>query len=80
MNYLKIAGFSTKRTDDKLYIKYGIIKQVDYYIPVERINSLIIKQTFIARVFHKYMVEIINIGMGDEVRIIQIALEITFLK
>ncbi len=66
MNYLKIAGFSTKRTDDKLYIKYGIIKQVDYSIPVERINSLIIKQTFIARVFHKYMVEIINIGMGDE--------------
>lgn len=64
--YLKMANFATKRSDDKLYIKYGIIKQVDYSIPVSRINSVIIKQSFIARILHKYSVEIVNIGLGDE--------------
>lgn len=64
--YFKMYGFSAKRDGDKIYIKYGLFKQVDYSIPVKTINAVVVNQTLIARIFKKYSVEIVNVGMGDE--------------
>ncbi|MCR5736816.1 MAG: PH domain-containing protein [Eubacterium sp.] len=64
--YLKYAEFATKRTDNKIYIRYGKIKRVEYSIPVEKVNGIVIRQTFMARIFKKYSAELINVGMGDE--------------
>ena len=64
--YLKMYGFSVKREKDKIYLKYGLFKQIDFSVPVDKINSIIVHQTFLARIFHKYSVEIVNVGMGDD--------------
>lgn len=64
--YLKLYGFSVRRDNDKIYLKYGLFKQTDFSIPVDKINAIIIHQTFLARILRKYSVEIVNVGMGDD--------------
>ena len=54
------------RNENKLYIRYGILKKVNYTIPAEKISALKLKQTFFARLTGRYTAEIINIGMGDD--------------
>ena len=39
---------------------------MEYTIPVDKIQALVIRQSLVARIFHRYKAEIINIGMGDE--------------
>lgn len=65
-SYFKLYGFSAYRDMDKIYIKYGLFKQFDYAVPVDKINAVIIHQTLLARMLHKYSVEIVNVGMGDD--------------
>lgn len=64
--FIKYYDFSIKRKEDKLYLKYGLLKKVKYTIPVDKINGIKINQTLIARLKKRYIVEIINIGLGDE--------------
>lgn len=64
--FVKLYGFMSKRDGDRIYIKYGLFKRVNYAIPVDKINAIIIHQTLIARVFHKYTAELVNVGMDDE--------------
>ena len=64
--FIKYYDFSIKRRDDKLYLRYGLLKKVKYTIPVDKINGIKINQTLIARLKKRYIVEIINIGIGDE--------------
>lgn len=64
--FIKYYNFSIKRKDDKLYLRYGLLKKVKYTIPVDKINGIKINQTLIARLKKRYIVEIINIGIGDE--------------
>lgn len=64
--FIKYYNFSIKRRDDKLYLRYGLLKKVKYTIPVDKINGIKINQTLIARLKKRYIVEIINIGIGDE--------------
>lgn len=64
--FVKLYGFMIKREEDRIYIKYGLFKRVNYAIPIDKINAVIIHQTLIARIFHKYTAEIVNVGMDDE--------------
>ena len=64
--FLKYYGFRVKRHGDKIYMQYGFFKKINYTIPVDKINSVFIKQSAIARFYKKYCVDIVNIGMGDE--------------
>lgn len=65
-NYIKMFNFSVRREGDKIGIKYGMLKQVEFSVPVDKINAIVIYQTFIARMFKKYSAEMVNVGMGDE--------------
>lgn len=64
--YFKMCGFTVKRNKNKIYMKYGLFKQVDFSIPVDMVNAVVIHQTMIARIFRKYSAEMVNVGMGDE--------------
>ena len=64
--FLRYLEFSIERKDDKVYLQYGIIKRVTYSIPVEKINAVRLNQTMIARLAKRYMVEVINVGMGND--------------
>ena len=65
-DFVRYYDFRAKRLDDKIYIKYGFLKKVEYTIPVDKIQALKIRQSFLARIGHRYMAEIVNVGMGDD--------------
>lgn len=65
-DFVRYFDFRVKRRNDKLYIKYGILKKVEYTVPVSQIQALRIRQTPVARAARRYMAELINVGMGDE--------------
>lgn len=65
-NILKMYDFKVRRENNKIHIKYGLYNRVDFAIPVNKINAIVIHQTFIARIFRKYSAEIINVGINDD--------------
>ncbi len=65
-DFIRYYHFRVARKDGRLYIRYGFLKRVEYTIPVDKIQALKIHQSFVARMGHRYMAEIVNIGMGDE--------------
>lgn len=65
-DFVRYYNFRAKRSKDKIHIRYGVLKKVEYTVPVDKIQALKIRQSFIARLAGKYMAEIVNIGMGDD--------------
>lgn len=65
-DFVKYYDFRVKRRGDRLYIRYGLLKKMEYTIPVDKIQALKINQSFVARISGRYMAEIVNVGMGDE--------------
>lgn len=63
--FIQMYGFRATREKDKIYLNYGLFRKVNYTIPVDKINGIVVKQTLIARIFRRYSVELINVGMGD---------------
>lgn len=63
---IKYWDFQIERKDDKLVLNYGLTKKVNYSIPVDKIQAIVLKQSFLARVFKCYMVEVVNVGMNDD--------------
>lgn len=64
--FIKFYNFKAARIKDKLYLQYGLFKKVNYTIPTDKINAIHIKQSFLARLFGMYTIELINVGMGDD--------------
>lgn len=65
-DFIRYFDFGVKRRKDELYIRYGVLKKVEYTIPVDKIQALKIRQTLIARAMGMCMAELINVGMGDD--------------
>lgn len=65
-SFFDYGDFKVAREQDKIYLKYGLLKKVEYTLPIEKMNGLVIKQTLIARLIGRYIIEVINIGSGDE--------------
>lgn len=64
--FIRYYNFRVCRMADRLYIRYGFFKKVNYTIPVDKINALKLTQSPFARITGRYMAEIINVGMGDD--------------
>lgn len=65
-DFVRYYDFRAKRRGDKIYIRYGFFKKVEYTVPVDKIQALRMKQSFVARLGKRYMAEIVNVGMGDD--------------
>ena len=65
-DFIRYYDFRAKRRGDKIYIRYGFLKKVEYTIPVDKIQALKVRQSFVARLGGRYMAEIVNVGMGDD--------------
>ena len=51
-----------------MHISYGLIKKVSYTIPVDKINAVKLVQSPQARLTGRYMAELVNVGLGDDVK------------
>ena len=65
-NFVKFYDFRVKRFEDRLLIGYGLFKKRNYEIPINMINAIKINQSSLSRIFKRYSLEIVNIGVGDE--------------
>lgn len=65
-DFIKYYDFRAKRRGNRLFICYGLLKKMEYTIPVDKIQALRIHQSLVARICGRYMAEIVNVGMGDE--------------
>jgi len=63
--FLQYYGFQVERKGGRLYIRYGLLKKVNYTIPIDKINAIRMIQSPQARIMNYYTVELINVGMGD---------------
>jgi len=59
-------NFQVHREKNRIFIEQGLYNRSRMTIPIGKINAIILKQPFFARVFHVYQVELVNVGMGDE--------------
>lgn len=66
--FIRYYGFRINRLGDRLYISYGLLKKVSYTIPVDKINAVRLVQSPHARIAGRYMAELINVGLGDDVK------------
>lgn len=64
--YLKIANFTIKRSKDDILLSYGLLTKEEYILPLEKIHAIVLKQSFLARLFHLTSIDVINIGLNDE--------------
>ncbi|MFZ7119579.1 MAG: PH domain-containing protein [Eubacteriaceae bacterium] len=63
---IKYLGFEIERSQNKLLIKYGLINKKKYTFEIERINVLLIKQSFLMQILGLYNIHISAVGYGDE--------------
>ena len=59
--------FRAKRHKDKIYVACGLLKKKSYVVPVDKINAVTLKYSFIGRICKRAYVKVINIGgQGQE--------------
>lgn len=63
---LNLARFQVLIDDINIYIKCGLLKNKSYAFEHNKINAVIIRQSFLARIFRLYSVEVAVIGLGNE--------------
>ena len=59
-------GFRAKRQENKIILSYGFFKKINYEIPADKINAVEIVQPLFCRIFKRYCVELVNVGLTDE--------------
>lgn len=68
---IKYWDFRIERKEQKILIEYGLTKKVNYSIPVDKIQAVVVKQSILARICKRYMVEVVNVGMNDDEKEVQ---------
>lgn len=64
--YFDYHNFKLWHEDDKIKISYGLFVNYKYEIPKNKINAVIISQSLQARLCDKYVIKIVNAGVGNE--------------
>lgn len=70
-NAIRCWDFQIERQKNKLVLSYGLTKKVNYAIPVDKIQAVVFKQSMLARLCKRYMVEVVNVGMNDDEKEVQ---------
>lgn len=70
-NAIRYWDFRIERQKNKLVLSYGLTKKVNYAIPVDKIQAVVFKQSMLARLCKRYMVEVVNVGMNDDEKDVQ---------
>lgn len=65
-NFIKFYDFSASRDKNIISVSYGLINFKKYSFPVNKITSVTIKRSLIARITGYCCVEVQTIGIGDE--------------
>lgn len=64
--YFDYHNFKLWEEDEKIKVSYGLFVNYHYEIPKNKINAVVISQTLQAKIFNKYVIKVINAGVGNE--------------
>ena len=64
--YFDYHNFKLWFEDNKIKVSYGLFVNYKYEIPKNKINAVVISQTLQARLCNKYVISLINAGVGNE--------------
>jgi len=64
--YFDYHNFKLWHEDDKIKVSYGLFVNYKYEIPKNKINAVIVSQSLQARLCDKYVIKIVNAGVGNE--------------
>ncbi len=64
--YFDYHNFKLWFEDNKIKVSYGLFVNYKYEIPKNKINAVVISQTLQARLCNKYIISLINAGVGNE--------------
>ena len=64
--FVAYYDFTVYRDGKDIHVRCGLIKQKSYTIPVDKISALQIEQPLFSRIFKKYSVKVVTVGVGDE--------------
>ena len=63
---LKFSNFTIYKDDKCINIKYGELSKKKYSLPINKVNSVTLKQNLIRQVLGLYTLEISTVGYGNE--------------
>lgn len=64
--FISYYDFTVYRDGKDIHVRCGLIKIKSYTIPVDKITAVEIEQPLISRIFKRYNVKVITVGIGDE--------------
>lgn len=64
--FIKYYNFTVYRDGKDVHVRCGLIKLRSYTIPVDKITALQIEQQPFSRIFKRYNVKVVTVGVGDE--------------
>lgn len=77
--WLMNFNFRAKRYKDKIYVSYVFLKKKEYVVPIDKINAVSVRYSFIGRITKRAVVKVINIGgEGTESDGVQLLLANTY--
>ena len=63
ISLIRYSSFTLSANKENLKISYGFITLKEYTIPINKIKAVVLKQSFLQKLFGYYMVEIKNMDM-----------------
>ena len=60
--WLADFNFKARREGDKIYVKFGLLTEDHYTVPVDKINAIVIESTMLGRIFGYSSLKVINVG------------------
>lgn len=64
--YITYHGFTAYRYQGEIRLKYGLLKQRSFNLPVNKITNLSVSQPLLSRIFKRYHAEIVTVGVGND--------------
>ena len=64
--FISYYDFTVYRDGKDIHVRCGLLKIKSYTIPVDKITAVEIEQAPVSRIFKRYSVKVVTVGIGDE--------------
>ncbi len=64
--FMNVCGFIMEKDESCFYISSGLVKKKNYSFEKDKVNALIVRRPFLARLFGLYRAEVAVVGLGND--------------
>jgi len=66
MQFMSAYGFKAEKDDNSFFITSGLLKKKQYAFDKNKVNAVIVRRPFLARIFGYYRAEVAVVGLGND--------------